>query len=675
MRLKLFLISIIWISFTKVYCAAPPANDNITNPIVLTNVNGYCSTNAAYTNVDATDSGFGPGIFWNTAGKDVWFRFTAIGTDVNVTVTGQSTVGNNTLVNPLVAIYNYNNLVLGEEIGSMSAANNITTAYKGGLVIGRTYYIRISAENNATGTFTLCVNSYNPPRKPGQDCNTASVLCSKKTFTERDVTGAGTNNLEAAGTCVGVEANSAWYTWTAANNGTLAFTITPTSINDDIDWVLYDLGPSGTCASATPTNAIRCAAGSGVNCSPWYNKTGMNMTSVDITENGGCLPGQDGFVRNIDMVTGHVYALLVNNFSNGNNGFTIEFSGTGEFVGPSAEIVNQVTNACQNNQEFIFTANASGYNSLKWSFGDDASIATATTVGPHTITYSTMGIKTVVLEAFSNRGCSVIETYTFTVSLKPPPPAITANKAVFCIGDAIVLSVPDLPGLTYAWSGPDNFSANTPMVSIPANQFTQAGNYAVTVTEGNCTSDASIILIPPIESYPIAAFTTNPKILSKFSVPLTMNFINQSKGAAAYIWDFGDGQTSTDANPTHFYNTEGQYTITLKAFNRNGCLNTLSISNLILVDAGSLIIPNSFSPNGDGINDFFKIDVLDIKSYTINVYNRYGEKLFSTIDMFNYWDGNHQGKSMPVGAYFYVIEATTINDKKIKQSGSITLIK
>ncbi|RYY21446.1 MAG: hypothetical protein EOP41_08280, partial [Sphingobacteriaceae bacterium] len=236
--------------------------------------------------------------------------------------------------------------------------------YKGGLTIGQTYYIRVSAANNNTGNFTLCINNYNPILKAGQDYGTASVLCSKDAFTQTNVTGSGLNNHESAGTCLGNESNSAWYKWTAANSGSLTFTLIPTATYDDLDWILYDLGVNGSAANVNAANAIRCASGHGVTCTPFYNQTGTNLTSTDLTEISGCVRGQDGFVRYIDMIQGHVYGLLVDNFSSGNNGFTLSFGGTGTFLGPTAALDIQTNNACSATPSFTFTNKSTDYSTL-----------------------------------------------------------------------------------------------------------------------------------------------------------------------------------------------------------------------------------------------------------------------------------------------------------------------
>lgn len=656
--------------------AVIPDNDDISKATEIISITNFCSSDGLFNNIGATASNFKKGIFWATEGKDVWYKITATKTDLAVTVTGKTnTNSSNTLINPTVAIYSYETNILTEMIGSMVTENSITTAYKGGLVIGQVYYIRVSAENDNTGIFKLCLNNYNPPTKPGQDCVTASVLCSKETFTELKVSGAGLNNRETAGTCLTTESNSAWYRWTAANNGTLTFSITPTAVTDDIDWVLYDLGIGGDCSGINAQNAIRCASGSGITCQQSYYITGTNMSSLDLQEQSGCVSGQDGFVKYIDMIEGHVYALLVDNFSNGNNGFTISFAGTGEFTGPYGKITVLENDLCQDTQRYTFNVSGNSFSSVKWTFGEGASLTSATSNGPHEISYSSSGKKTVTLECFSSRGCSVISSYSFEVALKPKTPTITYNGANFCLGEKLKLAVASIDGASYQWSGPKEFSASSSEIELPLTSIAQAGDYKVTIKIGTCVSEAAIFHVPVIIKNPVASFTTTPELPGKFSVPAPITFLNNSKDASAYLWDFGDGITSSEKNPVHTYLKTGNYTVNLTAFNGNGCTNSATINNLVILEASALLIPNSFSPNGDGVNDEFNINISNLKKITVKIFNRYGENLFTSTNIFNSWDGNHSGRPVPVGAYYYVISGIDLFDREIKHNGSITLIR
>ena len=835
--------------------AQAPANDDCSGAITLTNVTNFCSDNAAYTNVSATAGGLTKSQFWPSTGNDVWFKFTAIAFDVNISVTG---TGSGTLNSPLVALYSTPDCSnFTELIGSVSNGASVTTLYKGALTIGQTYYIRVSAANNNIGTFKLCINNYNPILKAGQDYGTASILCTKDAFTQTNVTGAGVNNRESAGTCLDngrptdpIEANAAWYKWTASNNGTLIFTITPTVTNDDIDWVLYDLGTSGSAANVNAAHAIRCASGSGITCTPFYNQTGLNLTSTDITEMPGCVPGQDGFVKYVDMVQGHVYALLLNNFSSGNNGFTISFGGTGvttgDFLGPTAKLDMQVNNPCTANPSFTFTNKSTNYTSLKWSFGDGASIDSIAGEGPYNITYATPGTKTVVLQAISAQGCVTVDYKTFDIPLKPTIPVVLSAKNAYCLGDNLVLraQVPSAK-TTYDWQGPNGFTSTDSVLTIPLTNYNQAGTYTLIITQNGCTSDQASITIPPIgktpalnftitsnnlcsnqqsftitnnstdytslnwdfgagastinattdgpftvtySSYgdktitltavgtlgcttvlsktlnvpikpvvtqlnkvtgpycigdtlvlstsaavntiyswtgpnnftsnqavvrvpitgpsvagnyslvitqgqcssdpvtttinatdiipvPVAAFDATPTIPGSAAVPITVSFKNLSTNADSFLWDFGDGATSTDANPQHTYTTKGSFTVKLTATNKGACSATISLGKLVLRYDVVVFIPNTFTPNSDGINDDFGVKITSLKNYRIQIFNRFGAQLYDARDLLKRWDGLYKGEPVPVGTYYYVITGTTLNDDALKEAGYVTVLR
>ena len=816
---------------------AQPPNDACEQAKVIENVSNYCSADREFTTDSASDN-------------DVWFQFTARAFDVNVSVSGNTDGTGNlggTLQNPVVELYTGCNTA--GIAASVVSSDNVTTAYKGGLIIGNSYYIRVTGANS--GSFKLCINNYNPIFKPGQDCSSASVLCSKETFTQTDVSGGGLNSNEAAGTClsafgVNSEQNSAWYKWTAANNGTLTFVITPTA-NDDIDWVLYDLGTTDNCVAVSVATAIRCNAGRGVDCfgpgQKRYTKTGLNMTSVDFNESGGCEEGQDGFVRFVDMQQGHVYALIVNNFDRGNNGFTIEFGGTGEFLGPQAAIESQQNNACTPEQSFTFTSRSSNHNRLKWTFGQGASLDSADTDGPHTVTYSTPGVKTVVLQAFGDKGCSVVASRTFLVALKPDPPAISINKNSYCLNETVILSTPAVAEATYSWTGPNSFSSSQPTVEIPVSSYNVAGEYFLTITQAGCTSDPSVITVPTISqtpvltldvvennlcttsqsfsvsytatdfqnlttdfgagaivrsgsgtgpyvvSYatpgnrtitlsatsgagcivtviktidvpaipvkpllainnttfclgdtinlstpaipnttyqwtgpngytatgssitiiannlnlsgqytlvatldqcsseaatitvpeiidlPVAAFTSDPEFPAKLTAPVTIRFVNNSTGADSYLWDFGDGTTSKDENPEHEYAVFGEYQVTLTATKSNACSTSVSRGDLIITVDNTIFVPNTFTPNGDQVNDEFIITIPNIKAYRIQIFNRYGTPLFQANDIFDNWKGIYKSEPLPVGTYYYIIDAVSITGESIKKSGAISIIK
>lgn len=113
---------------------------------------------------------------------------------------------------------------------------------------------------------------------------------------------------------------------------------------------------------------------------------------------------------------------------------------------------------------------------------------------------------------------------------------------------------------------------------------------------------------------------------------------NTSNGAISYTWNFGDGSALTNqTDATNTYTNYGTYTITLVATN-GLCVDTAT--QVIFVDMNAIIIiPNIFSPNGDGTNDQFFITASGIASIEWTIFNRWGQLVFSSNTLSNVWDG------------------------------------
>ena len=198
-----------------------PSNDECTGAIVLTNVNNWCSANGAYTNVNATQTLASLPTCWtgNVPSHDVWFAFTAVGQAMNIIVDGAN--GGGTLNRPQIAVFTGTcNPFNFWEVGCTqftSTNNGYANLYLSGLTIGQLYYIVVDGYNDNTGTFKLCLNNFNPPAAPGQDCVNGAWLCNKDAITQQALVGAGV--YETAGTCLDdpysgpSDKNTIWYKW------------------------------------------------------------------------------------------------------------------------------------------------------------------------------------------------------------------------------------------------------------------------------------------------------------------------------------------------------------------------------------------------------------------------------------------------------------------------------
>lgn len=571
MRLGFTLVFVI-LFCSVVTLSAQPSNDNCENPIPILNIAGSCTNPFKGTNVGATVSSYSKASCFATNANDVWYSFTAIGTDVTVTILGGSSGG--ALRQPEVALYRGTCATSISELrcATDTRGNNIVELYRGALTIGETYLIRVQGRNGATGTFDLCINNYNPPVEPGSDCPIASVLCDKSPFVVQQVSGVGNNADEADNSCLdqdkngtdlgNSESSSTWFVWTAATSGSLTFTITPLNPNDDIDFALFEL-PNGV-GNCSGKILVRCMA------TACTGPTGLNMISTETTEDINCDAGEDGFIRFLDMQAGKSYGLLINNFSNTGNGFQIEFGGDGEFLGPQADFTisdpDQIV--CVGEEFTVTDASSFGLGSItkrEWQFGVSASIATASTTGPHTISYNSPGLKSIVLIVTSDKGCIV--THVETIMVECCGDHFTADGQVSnltCPGTndgAIDLTVmSDFAPYTFVWN--DSLSNNEDLTGLPE------GSYTVTITD---QSTCDTVLTFDVSGRPDMTFdtlVTMPTCGGGTDGAVTL-VVNGATPPYQYNWQnsgFGPDNGLTNIS-------RGDYTVIVR--DANGCDTTL----------------------------------------------------------------------------------------------------
>lgn len=484
---------------------AQPANDECANATPLTNLNNWCSVAAAYSNAGATlSSQTTPGCFPNGS-ADIWFSFVAQANTVNVRVIG-ATSGNippgGSLQSPQFAIYSGScNSLVEVQCSSDGFGNNIAETFAGPLTVGQTYYIRVDARDDNTGSFRLCINNYNAVPELSGDCPSAVILCDQSPFSVEDAVGEGSDPSEVDGSsCLQGEIASSWYRWTCKDAGTFTFSITPNNTADDIDFAVYEL-PNGI-DDCSNKELIRCeAAGEDVGApfADWAictGATGLSETETDVTEAPGCSFGQNNYVAAIDMEVGKSYALVINNFSQSGNGFSIEFGGTSSFLGPTAAFAVAPEHLCVGST-FMFTDASTSLDAItdwQWNFGIGASPATATGKGPHNVTYSTPGPVSITLTITNEDGCQVTSVQTINVLPLPEVSATIIND--YCgpmDSTGAVILEPSGTGQPYQydWVGDGNldFTDDSSMIDVGA------GLYIVLVQDVNgCTSDFSFVV-------------------------------------------------------------------------------------------------------------------------------------------------------------------------------------
>jgi gliding motility-associated-like protein len=199
----------------------------------------------------------------------------------------------------------------------------------------------------------------------------------------------------------------------------------------------------------------------------------------------------------------------------------------------------------------------------------------------------------------------------------------------------------------------------------------QAGTYTITVTNSTngCTATDSVTVVNG--PAPVASFSANP---TSGIAPLTVDFTNGSTNATSYIWTFGDGNNSILSDPSNTFTSTGSYTVILIA-SSGSCVDTAE-ETVVVYDDFSLIIPNIFTPNGDNSNDNFTMKETGLKKIHGEIYDRWGLKLFEWDTPGIEWDGRtSSGTLVPVGTYFYIINASGFDDKEHTYKGYIQLLR
>jgi len=281
----------------------------------------------------------------------------------------------------------------------------------------------------------------------------------------------------------------------------------------------------------------------------------------------------------------------------------------------------------------------------------------------------------VTLSVSTDLGCYKVFSRTLDVYI--PEAFFDIDDA--CEGKVIPFAAKEQPGaLKYSWDFGDGKKVEN---QKDINHiFPQAGtvtSYDIMLsvqTAGQCTYSLSKPIV--VHPAPEAGFSYDNSSAGRFRPVL---FRDESVGASRWIWIMGDGtvQRNSDAENkdiSHIYAGPGeQYIVTQIVYNVAGCADTLH--QTIYLNQG-IVAANAFSPNGDGNNDVFRLVHRGIDQlYDFRIYNRWGEQVFATSDLYDGWDGTYNGKAQPQGAYVYYVKARTEEGEEISLTGNVNLIR
>ena len=266
-----------------------------------------------------------------------------------------------------------------------------------------------------------------------------------------------------------------------------------------------------------------------------------------------------------------------------------------------------------------------------------------------------------------------------------PIPAFDANNYAGC--PELCVAFTDLTNLnggsainTWTWTFGDNSADEN--VQNPSHCYTQTGVYDVTIvvtSQDNCTDTLTIPQLIQVYSIPTASFDYTPNPATVTTTTITLNDV-VSNDVSMWVWDFGDGDSlvSDSAGAVHVYpsNAPGTYQTTLIVQNAFGCADTIT-NNVVIHPEFSFFIPNAFTPNGDGLNDFFGAKGLGIETYELFVFNRWGNLVFSTNDINKMWDGTlyENGETVAQDIYVWKVNITNVFQKKFNYIGTVSVVR
>lgn len=306
----------------------------------------------------------------------------------------------------------------------------------------------------------------------------------------------------------------------------------------------------------------------------------------------------------------------------------------------------------------------SGGVTYEWSPG--ATLTCTNCENP--LAFPTTKSKYVVISTDIN-GCH--DTDDVWIDIKTHVTSKVGEGGEICEGDTFNLYVEGAN--RYLWSPSEslnNSNIDTP-IAIPG----ATTSYRVIAYEGRCIPDTNYVDVT-VHPKPTVKARGEATIVAGSSTDLSAS----GKHIATFEWTPSESLSCTEC-PNPIANPYKTTVYTVRVFSDFGCINSDEVKVTVLCDESQIFIPNTFTPNGDGVNDIFYVrgeGISDVK--TFRIYNRWGELMFeksgiNTNDKMNGWDGTFNGQELPPDVYVYMVEAYCENDELLKLKGDVTIIR
>ena len=332
--------------------------------------------------------------------------------------------------------------------------------------------------------------------------------------------------------------------------------------------------------------------------------------------------------------------------------------------------------------DVVSTSDFNGYNISCFSYNDGSvSVNAEYGISPYTYLWNTEEITKSISNLYSGyyevfvydkNMCLAIDSVTLI-----EPTELLFNLFYYqdtCkreVGKAEFISEGGVPNYTALWS---NGSTDIVVDNLPQ------GNYSVEVSDANSCIKTEIFTVDNLDG-PIADFEAYPYHKRFFDqqndpfyfVDLTNCFWSSVEN---WTWSFGDGTYDYDSVVSHVYEENGWFTVNLQIETYANCIDT--ISKRVLIDEYSFYIPNSFIPSSNETkNSVFKGYGIGIKEYELKIFSRWGELIFETNNLDDFWDGTyHKNENIcPQGLYTYTVFIENIYGEVFEYQGKVKLLR
>lgn len=275
---------------------------------------------------------------------------------------------------------------------------------------------------------------------------------------------------------------------------------------------------------------------------------------------------------------------------------------------------------------------------------------------------------TTVYQVLVTDQCEEQATESVVYTITSPPLVVTMSpNALICPGDSVFIEVFPTGGFgNYFYDWQHSTDATAGVWVKPAQTTTFEVHVSDECQTFFVVGSTTVEVIRPDADFQVTSSTLFN------NMPIT--FQNLSVGAESYQWFYGDGNTSTTIVGSNVYENPGTYYVTLVATNQLGCKDTVT-KPITIEEEYWIYVPNTFTPDGNRVNNYFSVSTVNIKYLEVMIFNRWGERIFEAYDPFFEWDGTYNGTLVQDGTYIWKIKYVTKGNIEGKLVGHITLMK